>query len=120
MSTATPSSASNAQNQGASASESTEISNNDPQLTSNNNNIVQEKDIPSPLTMPSLPSEAQSSNNNTREELVSIRCVSFVETENGNHLSVPHQPASVPLTAADNPYESDCEEGPFFVAGAIV
>ncbi len=116
MSTATPSSASNAQNQGASASESTEISNNDPQLTSINNNIVQEKDIPSPLTMPSLPSEAQSSNNNTREELVSIRCVSFVETENGNHLSVPQQPASVPLTAADNPYESDGEEGPFFDA----
>jgi Transposase IS4/SAP domain len=69
---------------------------------------------PSPLTMPSIPSNNESS---IRErEMVSIRNVSFIENERGHHLSVPQQPAALTLHTYNNPYDSDGEEGPFFDA----
>lgn len=76
---------------------------------------MQEKKTLSSLTMPLFPSYAQNSNNR-REELVSIQCVSFIENENGNHLSRPQQPTGIPLTPNKNPYDSDGEEGQLFNA----
>jgi hypothetical protein len=70
MSNATPSDATLAQIQSASTDESAENSHNEPPPPPIQPNTVRENGTPSPLTMPSLPSNAHSSN--TGEEMVSI------------------------------------------------
>ncbi len=116
MSNTTPSDATLAQIQSASTAESSENSCNEPPPPPPiHPNTMRENGTPSPLTMPSLPSNAQN-RDNTSEEMVSIRCITFIENENGYHLSIPQQPTEVSLSPYTNPYDSDGEEGPFFDA----
>jgi len=97
-----------------STSESVDDTNDEPPPLPTFEPVLLNSSTPSPLTMPSMPS-----NNDTsvrQPELVSIRNVSFIENEQGHQLSVPKQPEGLTLQSSSNPYDSDGEEGPFFDA----
>ena len=116
MSNETVSDAALPETQAASTSQSSESSGIEPLPLPTPHHVTQENSTPSPLTMPSMPSNSDNIARGT--EAVSVRCVGFIENENGFHLSVPQQPAEIAAHPYLNPYDSDGEEGPFFDAVA--